>query len=100
MTPWTVTHQALLSMGFSRQEYWSGLPFPPPDLPDPGVKPVIPALQADSLPLRLQRTLAVAIFQLVGIGEENAQGKCLFFLSIVGLQCCVSFCLLSLFSGV
>ena len=40
-TPWTVTHQAPLSMGFSSQEYWSGLPFPPPgDLPGPGIKPV------------------------------------------------------------
>ena len=39
-TPSTVTHQAPLSMGFSRQEYWSGLPFPPPrDLPDPGIEP-------------------------------------------------------------
>ena len=38
--PWTVAHQAPLSMGFSRQEYWSGLPFlPPRDLPDPGIKP-------------------------------------------------------------
>ena len=40
-TPWTVTHQVPLSMGFSRQEYWSGLPCPPPgDLPDPGIEPV------------------------------------------------------------
>ena len=40
-TPWTVAHQAPLSMGFSWQEYWSGLPCPPPgDLPDPGIKPV------------------------------------------------------------
>ena len=40
VTPWTVTHQASLSMRFSRQEYWSGLPFPPPgDLPDPGIAP-------------------------------------------------------------
>ena len=40
-TPWTVTHQALLSMGFSRQKYWSGLPFPPAgDLLDPGIKPM------------------------------------------------------------
>ena len=39
-TPWTVTHQASLSMGFSRQEYWSRLPFPSPgDLPDPGIEP-------------------------------------------------------------
>ena len=38
--PWAVAHQALLSMGFSRQEYWSGLSFPPPgDLPDPGIEP-------------------------------------------------------------
>ena len=48
---WTVAHQAPLSMGFSRQEYWSGLPFPPPgDLPDPGIEPRSPALQADALP--------------------------------------------------
>ena len=45
MTPWTVACQAPLSMGFSRQEYWSGLPCPPPgDLPDPGIEPVTPAL--------------------------------------------------------
>ena len=50
-TPWTVAYQALLSLGFPRQEYWSGLPFPPTgDLPDPGIEPGSPALQADSLP--------------------------------------------------
>ena len=50
-TPWTVACQAPLSMGFSRQECWSGLPFPSPgDLPDPGVEPRSPALTADSLP--------------------------------------------------
>ena len=49
-TPWTVAYQAPPSMGFSRQEYWSGLPFPSPgDLPDPGIEPGPPALQADSL---------------------------------------------------
>ena len=49
-TPWTVVYQASLSMGFSRQEYWSGLPFPSPgDLPDPGIKPRSLALQADAL---------------------------------------------------
>jgi len=48
---WTVAHQAPLSLGLSRQEYWSGLPFPPPgDLPNPGIKPKSLALQADSLP--------------------------------------------------
>ena len=50
-TPWTVTYQAPRSMGFSRQEYWSGLPFPSPgDLPNPGIEPGSPALQTDALP--------------------------------------------------
>ena len=50
VTPWTVVHQAPPSMGFSRQEYWSGLPFPSPgDLPDPGIEPRSPRLQADAL---------------------------------------------------
>ena len=54
-TPQTVLWQAPLSMGFSRQEYWSGLPFPSPgDLPDPGIEPGSPALQADSLPTELR----------------------------------------------
>ena len=45
VTPWTVVHQAPWSMGFPRQEYWSGLPFPSPgDLPDPGIEPMSPAL--------------------------------------------------------
>ena len=49
-TPWTVAHQTPPSMGFSRQEYWSGLPFPSPgDLPDPGIEPGSPAFQADAL---------------------------------------------------
>ena len=52
VTPWTIAHQAPLSMGFSKQEYWSGLPFPfPGDLPDPGIKPTSGMLQADLLPL-------------------------------------------------
>ena len=56
-TPWTVAQKAPLSMGFSRQEYWSGFPFPTPeDLPNPGIEPVSPVSpalhwQADSLPL-------------------------------------------------
>ena len=49
-TPWTVAYQAPASMGFSRQEYWSELPFPSPgDLPDPGIEPRSPAFQADAL---------------------------------------------------
>ena len=51
VTLWTVAYQAPLSMGFSRQEYWSGVPFPSPgDLPDPGIEAGSPSLQADALP--------------------------------------------------
>ena len=51
VTPWTVAHQAPPSVEFSRQEYWSGLPFPSPgDLPDPGIEPGSPTLQTDALP--------------------------------------------------
>ena len=50
MTPWAVACQTSLSMEFSRQEYWSGLPFPSPgDLPDPGIEPWSPTLQAGCL---------------------------------------------------
>ena len=50
-TPWTVAYQAPLSMGFPRQAYWSGLPFPSPeDLPNPGIEPGSPALLVDALP--------------------------------------------------
>ena len=50
VTPWTVAHQAPPSTGFSKQEYWSGLPFPSPgDLPNPGIEPRSPALQEDAL---------------------------------------------------
>ena len=50
-TAWTVAHQVSPPMEFSRHEYWSGLPFPSPgDLPDPGIEPGFPALQADALP--------------------------------------------------
>ena len=51
VTIWPVAHQGPLSMGFSRQEYWNGLPFPSPgDLPDLGIEPRSPALQEDALP--------------------------------------------------
>ena len=54
-TPWNIACQAPLPMGFSRQEYWSGLPFPSPgNLPNPGTEPRSPALQADSLLTELQ----------------------------------------------
>ena len=53
---WTVARQAPLSLGFSRQKYWSGLPCPPPgDLPDSGTEPMSSAVSVDSLPLALPR---------------------------------------------
>ena len=53
-TPWTIAYQAPLSMGFSKLEYWSELPFPSPeDLLDPEIEPRSPAVQADSLPTEL-----------------------------------------------
>ena len=59
-TPQTAAHQALLSLGFSRQEGWCGLPFPSPgDLPDPGTELRFPVLQSDSLPLELPRTPSI-----------------------------------------
>ena len=65
-TLWTVTHQTSLSMGLSRQEYYRGLPFPPPgNLPDPGIKPASPALQADSL--SLSHLGKLNIYLLIGI---------------------------------
>ena len=70
-TPWTVAYQASLSMGFSTQEYWSGLPLPSPeDLPDPGIEPGSPALEADALTseppgkmMKVQRIVFLRIFQ-------------------------------------
>ena len=68
LTLWTVVHQAPLSMGFSRQEHWSGLPSPPPGaLPDPEIEPtspVLPALQADSLLLSHQGSPWYCIYLL------------------------------------
>ena len=58
-----VAHQAPLFMEFSRQEYWRRLPFPPPgDLPNPGIKPSLPALQADSLPSEPPKAMILAKF--------------------------------------
>ena len=84
VTLWAVAHQALLSMEFSRQEYWSGLPFPSPgDLPDPGIKPGSPALQADSLPSEPQGfpseldSFSLCLCQVMPVFAE-ASGPCLF----------------------
>ena len=75
-----------MSMGFSRQEYWSGLPYPPPgDLPDPGIKPaspVSPALQADSLPAeppgKPKKTGEGSLEQLENLSftEESSNERC------------------------
>ena len=71
-TPWTIAHQAPPSMGFSRQEYWSGLPFPSArDLPNPGIEPRSPTLQADALtsepPGKLSLFKLVLAFDLIAL---------------------------------
>ena len=69
-TPGAVACQAPLSTEFSREEYWSGLPFlPPGDLPDPGIEPGSPALQADSLPFELLLLLLLSHFSRVRLCE-------------------------------
>ena len=75
-TLWTVAHQTPPSMGFSRLEYWNGLPFPSPgDLPDPGIKPRSPTLQADALtsepPGKLMIQQMLAIWSLVPLPFLN-----------------------------
>ena len=66
VTLWTVACQAPLSMGFSRQEYWSGLPCcPPGDLPNPGIKPRSPAFQVDSLPSEPPGSITISFIILV-----------------------------------
>ena len=63
-TPWIIAYQAPLSMGFPRQEYWSGLPFPSPgDLPGPGIEPRSPTLQTDALPSEPPGNLYCTCFQ-------------------------------------
>ena len=89
--PWTVAYQAPPSMEFSREEFWSGLPFPSPgDLPDSGIEPRFPALQADALPselpaptlsysLHLQSALLLRLFTvrllLSPHGHDNVRSK-------------------------
>ena len=71
-TPWAVAYQAPSSMGFSRQEYWSGLPFlSPGDLPDPGIKPRSPSLEADALPSELPGKLFPGILEWVAVSFSN-----------------------------
>ena len=62
--PWIVAYQAPKSMGFSRQEYWSGLPFPTPgDLPDPGIEPPSPTLYSDALQSEIHSQWEFAVLQ-------------------------------------
>ena len=71
-TPWAVACQASLSMEFSRQEYWSGWPFPfPGDLPNPGVEPGSPALQADSLLSKQPGKSASPLFKIYSSNSSN-----------------------------
>ena len=77
-TLWTVAHQAPLFMEFSREKYWSGLPYPPPgDLPNPGIEPRSPILQADSLPSGKPKNTgedSLSLFQGIFLTQESKQG--------------------------
>ena len=76
-TLWSIAHQAPLSMGFSRQEYWSGLPFPSPrDLPNPGIGPRSPALQADALTSEPPgKPITLAPFKTTGEVDRESSPK-------------------------
>ena len=94
VTPWTVAYQAPPSMGFSRQDCWSGLPFPSPgDLPDPGIEPGSPTLQADALlsePVFINWFLHFLHFvwsSLLSLFWILFQVVCLFPLHLFGLLC-------------
>ena len=72
VTSWTVTLQAPLSMGFPRQGFWSGSPFSSPgDLPDPGIKPMSPAWQVDSLPLNHQGSPDICTISRIFLGLRS-----------------------------
>ena len=88
MTPWTAAHQAPQSMEFSRQEYWSGLPFPSPGgLPNPGIEPGSPALEADALtsepPGKPYQIYMISVYCLPFCRLP--------FYSVVSAFCCIKF---------
>ena len=104
MTPWTVACQAPLSMGFSRQEYWSGLSFPSPgDLPDPGIELGSPALQTDSLlsnpsgnpstSVLIFTHIILGISQVFSCCVRSRYDRCLCFLACVHVCACVYVCI-------
>ena len=80
VAPWIVAHQAPLPMEFSRQEYWTGLPFPSPgDLLDPGIKPASPALQADSLSSEPPEKPIHEVASIKGSVVKNESWSCPFY---------------------
>ena len=88
--PWTVAYQAPSSMEFSRQEYWSGLPFPSPgDLPDPGIKFRSPVLQADALPSEPPRK---PIYSPLGCKNSDTTER----LSLIMLPYTFIYCLINM----
>ena len=77
VTPWTVVHQAPLTMGFPRQEYWSGLPFPSPgDIPDPGIEPESSALQSDSSESEPQGIQQGLLYTLIKVFIKHLYSFC------------------------
>ena len=86
VTPWTVTRQAPLSMGFSRQESWSGLPCPPPgDLPNPGIKCKRPAWQAGSLLLTHQEAIHTYIYIYIYMTIYSHDYIYIYMISVTGV---------------
>ena len=78
VTPWTIAHQAPLSIAFPRQEYWTGLPFPSPgDLPDPGIKPASPALAGRLFTIEPpgKPQLNLAVLKFSHYSRKNKQNK-------------------------
>ena len=89
-TPWTVAHQAPLSMGFSWQEYWCGLPWPPPGYcPNPGIKPTSPAVQVDSLLLRLWGSPILNIYVCVCVRARTCVQV---YVCVQSLHSCLTLC--------
>ena len=76
VTPWTVAHQAPPSMEVSRQEFWSGLPCPPGDLPDPGIEPESPEFWADALPSEPQGNPNIEMWMLLIFFIQQISDQC------------------------
>ena len=84
VTPWAVAYQAPQSVEFSRQEYWSGSPFPSPgDLPNPGIEPGSPALQADALPSEPPGYVLPSSIYLKSLFKDSLVYICVYIYMIV-----------------